>query len=888
MASIPKTLVSALYLLGFILILFSPRFFDHYLSVRKEFTLFKEALKTKELNLRRISHQRSTDVQDEARATLLQNYLNQNYLRTLKSQLTTKPEQISSLPHYLVHGVGVFIAKGNRSFFQSGNDFEKILGENWFRHFLLSMKQDGKLWIKRQALFAVPPYYGNFLKGKSQWYWTIRSSKTIYFTFHELGNYRIVFMVDPENIYREDYLNVLSYQLKQKYSSLQLQISTGQLYRDQFNFMGFSLYSKAVPLTSLSLQINAKTDPIYADLKTCIIWFFGLCILWYLVRRNHHFHLLSLRFGPKFLILWMLYCSLCLLCFSLLFETTISRTRNESYKDWEKSTISKILETESKYWDWLQDYVDLVKSDLPVDEIISKLKEFNVNYVYFMDDYTIDQQVFSDNMLVRQFMFKNGIRNLLFHKYYGVHDTDQIAQILPVFKEVYDKYRLSETISTDSPTDLYTQSINEIHIKSSATDKVALSRRKSAQGYRIVDFDLDAWSKLMSSDKPNEIPELLVATLSRDEGVRRFFNKSQLNFKGSHLYYFSKTSGHLVPITPSNESINSISNELFHQLANSINPKTEVLVDGTIYQVIFQPSTIVGGASFLCLTKDQLIQNNVFKLESNHRQFILVFLGLSCLLFFYLCINVLIPTQRLRNAMAIWKSGKTPSKTSFYGLHEGSRLTRHFDQFMEELHERDKMLPFLSRTLLRLFQDPQSTYQAVILFSDIQGFTSFCEVHDSQEVVDLLNEYFSLWDKATSKFGGVTERYVGDAVEVIFFEKLDSNFIQSSIECALKLKQQLQDFNNKRLANSKTPIQCGIALKLCNIQLEVIGNDLKKEFFSYSSGVFECEDMEKHSRIGKSTQVVVDEEIFFQMKDYYDFEKILLQDKKLIIYEVQQ
>lgn len=55
-----------------------------------------------------------------------------------------------------------------------------------------------------------------------------------------------------------------------------------------------------------------------------------------------------------------------------------------------------------------------------------------------------------------------------------------------------------------------------------------------------------------------------------------------------------------------------------------------------------------------------------------------------------------------------------------------------------------------------------------VLFSDIRSFTSFSESHTPQEVVKLLNHYFSAVVPIIEGNGGTIDKYMGDGVMVIF------------------------------------------------------------------------------------------------------------------------
>ena len=60
-----------------------------------------------------------------------------------------------------------------------------------------------------------------------------------------------------------------------------------------------------------------------------------------------------------------------------------------------------------------------------------------------------------------------------------------------------------------------------------------------------------------------------------------------------------------------------------------------------------------------------------------------------------------------------------------------------------------------------------------IMFTDIRGFTAFCESKDPAEVVDLLNVYMQTMVSLIVKHGGQVNKYIGDGILAVFTDRDD-------------------------------------------------------------------------------------------------------------------
>ncbi|MGA2712035.1 MAG: adenylate/guanylate cyclase domain-containing protein [Bryobacteraceae bacterium] len=78
-----------------------------------------------------------------------------------------------------------------------------------------------------------------------------------------------------------------------------------------------------------------------------------------------------------------------------------------------------------------------------------------------------------------------------------------------------------------------------------------------------------------------------------------------------------------------------------------------------------------------------------------------------------------------------------------------------------------------------------------IMFSDIRGFTAFCESKDPAEVVDLLNAYMATMCSIIVRHGGQVNKFIGDGILAVFSDEDDGarpgDHARRAVACAMEM-----------------------------------------------------------------------------------------------------
>ena len=79
------------------------------------------------------------------------------------------------------------------------------------------------------------------------------------------------------------------------------------------------------------------------------------------------------------------------------------------------------------------------------------------------------------------------------------------------------------------------------------------------------------------------------------------------------------------------------------------------------------------------------------------------------------------------------------------------------------------------------------------LFTDVRGFTSLSEKLEPEEVTAIMNQALTIQADAVQKYGGMVDKYIGDAMMAIFNAPLDlKNHEEKAILAALQIQHDMQ------------------------------------------------------------------------------------------------
>lgn len=178
-----------------------------------------------------------------------------------------------------------------------------------------------------------------------------------------------------------------------------------------------------------------------------------------------------------------------------------------------------------------------------------------------------------------------------------------------------------------------------------------------------------------------------------------------------------------------------------------------------------------------------------------------------------------------------------------------------------------------------------------ILFADIRGFTSMSEKISAEEISMILNEYFSAVEPIITKYNGVINKFIGDAVMAIFGEPIqDKNHVANAVKCADEMLKTVARLREKWIDEGKPKIEIGIGINTGEAFVGNIGSEKRLEYTVIGDVVNLASRIESYNKVYR-TNFLISATCYEKVRNIADVIKISDvsirgKEKKLDIYEV--
>lgn len=178
-----------------------------------------------------------------------------------------------------------------------------------------------------------------------------------------------------------------------------------------------------------------------------------------------------------------------------------------------------------------------------------------------------------------------------------------------------------------------------------------------------------------------------------------------------------------------------------------------------------------------------------------------------------------------------------------------------------------------------------------VLFSDIRGFTSMSEKMSAQEVSELLNEYFSAMEPIVTKYNGIINKFIGDAVMAVFGEPIqDENHPLNAVKCGYEMLKKVEELDSKWQKEGKPTIRIGVGINTGEVFVGNIGSEKRMEYTVIGDTVNLASRLESYNKTYK-TKILISQSTYKYSEKHINVNKISDveirgKSEKMDIYEV--
>jgi len=142
-----------------------------------------------------------------------------------------------------------------------------------------------------------------------------------------------------------------------------------------------------------------------------------------------------------------------------------------------------------------------------------------------------------------------------------------------------------------------------------------------------------------------------------------------------------------------------------------------------------------------------------------------------------------------------------------------------------------------------------SKQHTVILMADLRNFTALTEAMEPDQLIQMLNAYFSVMVEAIQSESGMVDKFMGDAVMALFGFAECENPELSAVRCAQKMRLALHKLNETFQAQQLPQLDNGIGIESGEVIAGYLGSETRLEFTVIGSSVNIASRIEAQTKI---------------------------------------
>jgi adenylate cyclase len=228
-------------------------------------------------------------------------------------------------------------------------------------------------------------------------------------------------------------------------------------------------------------------------------------------------------------------------------------------------------------------------------------------------------------------------------------------------------------------------------------------------------------------------------------------------------------------------------------------------------------------------------------------------------------------------------------------------LTESFNRMARSLREKEMIKRAFARYVApevveEVLKDPEHAMvtgerrEVTVLFCDIRGFTSMSEQLSPEQVVKVLNEFYTLMIETVRKHDGTLDKFLGDAVMAVFGALIaHPDHAARAVKTALDMRKAIADLGVRRRAAKQDAFEVGIGVSLGEVVAGTVGTEERMEYTVIGDSVNIASRLQDRAKPGS---ILLTRRTYEAVKDLVDAKslgamKVKGKEEEVEVYEVR-
>ncbi|MBN2515033.1 MAG: hypothetical protein JXC33_03260 [Deltaproteobacteria bacterium] len=205
-------------------------------------------------------------------------------------------------------------------------------------------------------------------------------------------------------------------------------------------------------------------------------------------------------------------------------------------------------------------------------------------------------------------------------------------------------------------------------------------------------------------------------------------------------------------------------------------------------------------------------------------------------------------------------------------------LSLSCEKIREEEELRNRLSRYVGKNLVEKLINSKSDVflenerkEVSMLFADIRSFSTMTENMDAEEVVFMLNEFFSIMVDIVFRNNGVLDKFVGDQIMAVFgLIPSENGGAYDAVTTSIEIQNATKELMNVRSKKGKETFEIGIGINTGNAIIGSVGSENRMDY----TVIGDCVNIaSKLEQTAKGGEIIIGEETYFQIRNSFRVKK---------------